>query len=253
MSAAELVAGLGRGDDLAVRLDGHRRELRAHCRRILGSGADADDAVQETLIRAWRHADRFEGRSSLRTWLYRIATNVCIDLARARGRRAEPVDLGRDDLGAADPALRPAPAPSPEQAVEAAEDVRRAFALALAHLPATQRAAVVLYDVFRWPARDVADLMGTTPAAVASAVQRARVTLAALPRAGEGGGGRHGGLAGGDGDADRGGDPEAALDEAAGDLLGRYVDAFRAYDLDALATIERRGRGPAAGALRWGR
>ncbi len=164
-------------DELARRLDGHRRELVGHCHRILGSAADAEDAAQETLVRAWRHLDRFEQRSSLRTWLYRIATNVCVDATRARARRAVPVDLSpgaaSGDGGPGHPGDDWAPPdrtrrrdPSPEDAAESAEAVERAFVAALAHLPRRQRVALVLYDVFRWPAQDVADLLGTTPASV---------------------------------------------------------------------------------------
>ena len=216
-------------DELARRLDGHRRELVGHCHRILGSAADAEDAAQETLVRAWRHLDRFERRSSLRTWLYRIATNVCVDATRARARRAVPVDLSPgaasgagaggpghhgDDWAPPDRTRRRDP--SPEEAAESAEAVERAFVAALAHLPRRQRVALVLYDVFRWPAQDVADLLGTTPASVTSAAQRARATLAARSAA-----------------ALPGPDPGRHAD-----LVGGYVDAFRRLDIGALLALE---------------
>jgi RNA polymerase sigma-70 factor (ECF subfamily) len=193
---------------LAQALDAHRPELAKHCHRILGSAADADDAVQETIIRAWRHYDRFEHRSSVRTWLYRIATNVCVDQVRSRSRRPAPVDV------------EATPSPEPDEAAVAADDLRAALLAAITHLPARQRAVFVLHDVFRWPAHDVAGLLGTSTAAVASAAQRARGTLAGLR---DTAGGRH------------------ALTGRQARLLRGYVDAFARYDLGALATMELDG------------
>jgi RNA polymerase sigma-70 factor (ECF subfamily) len=212
-------------------LEAHRRELTGYCYRMLGSGAEADDAVQETLVRAWQAADRFEGRSSVRTWLYRIATNVCADMGRSPQRRARPVDLG--------PARAPDPVhladvlpdgrwitPVPDSAVidptgdpadvaAARESIRLAFVSALQQLPARQRAALVLCDVFRWSANDVAELLDTTPASVNSSLQRGRATLAQTPSS----------------------DPAPPLSAEQEVLLARYVDAFERYDLDALATL----------------
>jgi RNA polymerase sigma-70 factor (ECF subfamily) len=203
----------------------YRRELTGFCYRMLGSGSEAEDAVQETMIRAWRAEKRFEGRSSVRAWLYRIATNVCIDMGRQTQRRTRPVDLG--------PASRPdelvgAPLPSerwvspiadalldPAELVATRDSVRLAFVAALQHLPPRQRAALILCEVLRWPAAEAAGLLDTTVASVNSALQRARATLAALP-------------------ADSHAGP---LDDQTGDLLERYVDAFERYDMEALRSL----------------
>jgi RNA polymerase sigma-70 factor (ECF subfamily) len=159
-----------------------RRELTGYCTRILGSAFEADDAVQETMVRAWRRQDSFEGRSSVHSWLYRIATNVCLDMLRSRGRRAVPTDLDSlevlphgQDLQAEDPA----------DTVAAREQVQQAFVVALQALPARQRSVLILRDVLRWSSPEVAELLGTTPASVNSALQRARATLAARRAAGE--------------------------------------------------------------------
>jgi RNA polymerase sigma-70 factor (ECF subfamily) len=205
---------------LAEALDAHRPELAKHCHRILGSAADADDAVQETIIRAWRHYDRFEHRSSVRTWLYRIATNVCVDQVRSRSRRPAPVDVEAEAAAAPPASVAAAPSPEPDEAAMAADDLRAALLAAITHLPARQRAVFVLHDVFRWPAHDVAGLLGTSTAAVASAAQRARGTLAGLR---DTAGGRH------------------ALTGGQARLLRGYVDAFARYDLGALATMELDG------------
>lgn len=225
----------GSGRVALVDVDGletHRRELTGYCYRMLGSGAEADDAVQETMLRAWRAADGFDGRSSVRTWLYRIATNVCTDMHRSPQRRARPVDLGpsRDP----DPALlvdvRPentwiTPIPDeqvidvhgdPGDVVAARDTIRLAFVSALQRLPARQRAALVLCEVLQWPAADVAELLDTTVPSVNSALQRARATMAEAP-----------GSAG----------PTVPLDEAQSALLARYVEAFERYDHDALAAL----------------
>ncbi|RKS80555.1 RNA polymerase sigma-70 factor (ECF subfamily) [Motilibacter peucedani] len=208
----------------------HRRELTAYCYRLLGSGAEAEDAVQETMLRAWRSADGFEGRSSLRSWLYRIATNVCIDMQRAPQRRALPMDLGGpshagDDLGAplpesawvrpvADSAVLPESA-DPAELVALRDSVRLAFVAALQHLPPRQRAVLVLREVLDWPAAQVAELLDSTVASVNSALARARATLSAL-------------------DLQPG---TAALEPEARPLLERYVAAFEAYDVDALVSL----------------
>ncbi|MFB9234387.1 sigma-70 family RNA polymerase sigma factor [Plantactinospora siamensis] len=219
-------------DRLDLRLDGHRRELTGYCYRMLGSPFDAEDAVQETMVRAWRGMAGFDGRSSLRTWLYRIATNVCVDLARGRARRALPMDLGgpcapvESAVGeptpavewiepAPDPAVLPAEADPAELAV-ARESVRLAFVAALQHLPARQRAVLVLRDVLRFSAAEVAEQLDASVTSVNSALQRARATMAA--RAAEAG-------------------PPATLGAAEAQLLERYVEAFERYDVDTLVAL----------------
>jgi RNA polymerase sigma-70 factor (ECF subfamily) len=212
-------------------LEQHRRELTAYCYRMLGSPFEAEDAVQDTLLRAWRSLDRFEGRSAVRSWLYRIATNVCLDMLNGRERRARPMDLG--------PAREPEIAnlhtlpevtwiePVPESAVVgdgdpadvavARETIRLAFVAALQHLPPRQRAVLILCEVLRWKASEVAELLDTSVPSVNSALQRARATLDAR-------------------DANAS-DPPAALSEADRELLARYVDAFQRYDMEALTSL----------------
>jgi RNA polymerase sigma-70 factor (ECF subfamily) len=211
-------------------LEPFRVELTGYAYRMLGSVFDAEDAVQETLLRAWRGRDGFDGRSSLRTWLYRIATNVCLDQLRGRGRRALPVDLGGPVAPVAGSLGTPAgdwvePAPDsavlptdPAELAVARESVRLAFVAALQHLPPRQRAVLILRDVLRWRADEVADLLDATVPAVNSALQRARATLAAVR-------------------AERRAGPD--LDPVDRDLLDRYVDAFARYDVDALVALLR--------------
>lgn len=220
--------------DRTPELEAYRSELTGYCYRMLGSAFEAEDAVQETMVRAWRALDRFEGRSQLRSWLYRIATNVCLDMLGSRQRRARPMDLG--PAGTADMAL-PAPltesvwiepipddrvVPSggdPAETAIARESVRLAFMAALQHLPPRQRAVLILREVLRWQASEVAALLDTTVASVNSALQRARATLEAR---------------GVSADA-----PAGPVDEDAQQLLGRYVDAFERYDMDALTALLR--------------
>ena len=156
-----------------------RRELTGYCSKILGSAFEADDAVQETMVRAWTRRDSFEGRSSARSWVYRIATNVCLDMLRGRRRRAVPMDLDGLEVLPHDQDLQAAVALDPSDTVAAKEQVQLAFVVALQTLPARQRAVLILRDVLRWSAPEVADLLDTTPASVNSALQRARATLAA--------------------------------------------------------------------------
>ena len=212
-------------------LEQYRRELTGYCYRMLGSGFEADDAVQETMLRAWRAAEGFEGRSSVRSWLYRIATNICLDMLRGRQRRALPMDLGpasppveallgpwqTDDIWIspiADDRVVPEHADPAEVAV-AREGIRLAFVTALQHLPARQRATLILCEVLRIPAAEAAATLGTSVPAINSALQRARATLASLPEEQ-----RPGPL-----DADQAG------------MLARYVDAFQRYDMDELVTL----------------
>jgi RNA polymerase sigma-70 factor (ECF subfamily) len=211
-------------------LEQHRAELTAYCYRMLGSPFEAEDAVQETLLRAWRGLDRFEGRAALRSWLYRIATNVCFDMLNARERRARPMDLGparepvESNLNALPevnwiepiPASAVAPESDPAEVAVAHETIRLAFVAALQHLPPRQRAALILCEVLRWKASEVAELLETSVASVNSALQRARATLEAN---------------------DVGTDPAPQLDEADRELLSRYVKAFEAYDIDALTSL----------------
>jgi len=217
--------------ELEHRLEPYRGELTGYCYRMLGSPFEAEDAVQETLIRAWRGLDRFEGRAQLRSWLYRIATNVCLDMLDGRQRRARPMDLG--PAAEPDPALlntlpettwiQPipdgllAPEGDPADVAVARETIRLAFVAALQHLPPRQRATLILCEVLRWQASEVAELLETSVASVNSALQRARATLAAA-----------------DLDADA-----VPLDEIDGALLARYVAAFEAYDLEALTSLIR--------------
>jgi RNA polymerase sigma-70 factor (ECF subfamily) len=224
---------LGPEEGLDPRLVQHRRELTGYCYRMLGSSFDAEDAVQETLLRAWRALDDFEGRSALRSWLYRIATNVCLDQLAGRQRRALPIDLspGRpwqpveSSLAAQRPgtawvepmldrAVLPEDGDPAELAVER-ESIRLAFIAALQHLPPRQRAVLLLREVLRWKADEVAQLLGTTVASVNSALQRARSSL-----------------------AEAGSRPEPKpLDEGDRELLDRYIDAFERYDIDALVRL----------------
>ncbi|HET7726479.1 MAG TPA: sigma-70 family RNA polymerase sigma factor [Candidatus Limnocylindrales bacterium] len=218
--------------DRAVELEAHRTQLIAHCYRMLGSAFEAEDAVQETMLRAWRALDRFEGRSQLRSWLYRIATNVCLDMLSSRERRVRPMDLrgpgrGDDALPAPlDEATWLGPIPDefvvpaggdPAEVALARETVRLAFMAAIQHLPPRQRAVLLLRDVLRWQASEVADLLDTSVAAVNSALQRARETLSARRVTTDA--------------------PAPDLDAASSELVGRYVDAFERYDMDALTAV----------------
>ncbi len=217
-------------DELEGALEQHRGELTAYCYRMLGSPFEAEDAVQETLIRAWRSYDRFEGRAALRSWLYRIATNVCLDMLDGKERRARPMDLGparepiESNLSTQPEAtwIQPiptglAPERDPAEVAVVRETIRLAFVAALQHLPPRQRAALVLCEVLRWQATEVAELLDTSVASVNSALQRARATLAANDVSAS--------------------DPSPPLDESDRELLARYVEAFERYDIDALTAL----------------
>jgi RNA polymerase sigma-70 factor (ECF subfamily) len=219
--------------ELEARLEAHRAELTAYCYRMLGSAFEAEDAVQETFLRAWRAYDRFEGRAALRSWLYKIATNVCLDMKGAAQRRALPVDL--NPAGTADQPLGPTlpesawvePVPDertvaadgdPADVAETRESIRLAFVAALQHLPPRQRAVLILREVLRWKADEVATLLDTSVASVNSALQRARATLARK------------GVVEGD-------TTPAQLDAEQEALLQRYVAAFEQYDMSALTSL----------------
>jgi RNA polymerase sigma-70 factor (ECF subfamily) len=219
-------------EDVELKLERYRTELTAYAYRMLGSAFEAEDAVQETLLRAWRGFDRFEGRSALRSWLYRIATNVCLDMLSGTERRARPMDLAP-----AKSADVPLPEPLPEttwivpipdgrvvatdgdpaELVESRETIRLAFVAALQHLPPRQRAVLILREVLRWKASEVAELLETSVASVNSALQRARSTLDAI-------------------DIDDT-DTLEAMDDEQRSLLARYVDAFERYDMDSLTSL----------------
>ena len=223
--------------DVEVLLERHRRELTGYCYRMLGGAHEAEDAVQETMLRAWRAFDRFEGRAAVRSWLFRIATNVCIEMLRGRKRRALPVDLaGPAERGARTGAPLPEvtwvqPVPDgrvlpatddPADRAVARESVRLAFVAALQHLSPRQRAVLILRDVLRWRAREVAELLGTTVVSVNSALQRGRAALAAVDEAaGEGP----------TGPLDDPTDPDTQA------FLERYVEAFQRFDVDGLVAL----------------
>jgi RNA polymerase sigma-70 factor (ECF subfamily) len=218
--------------NLELQLEQHRVELTAYAYRMLGSSFEAEDAVQETLLRAWRSLDRFEGRAALRTWLYQIATNVCLDMLKSRQRRARPMDLGPPQpadspLGDQLPEvtwLEPIPDgrvlpndADPAELTLSRESIKLAFVAALQHLPPRQRAVLILREVLRWKATEVAALLETSVASVNSALQRARMTLAANEVTED--------------------VPPASMDEEQRQLLARYVDAFERYDMDALTSL----------------
>jgi RNA polymerase sigma-70 factor (ECF subfamily) len=222
-------------DDAAVaaELDRHRPGLTAHCYRMLGSAFDAEDAMQETFIRAWRGFDRFEGRAELRSWLYRIATNVCLDMLQGRARRALPMNLGPaaapdTDLGVpAGEATWVSPIPDlrvvtpdadPAEAVAARDGIRLAFIAALQHLGPKPRAVLLLRDVLGWHADEVAEALDTTVTAVHSMLRRARRTMA---------------------ERDGSRDAPPTLPESEWKVVARYVDAFQRADVDALVALLR--------------
>jgi len=221
--------------ELERELEQHRRQLTGYCYRMLGSAFEAEDAVQETMLRAWRSIDRFEGRAALSSWLYRIATNVCLTMLDGRKRRAQPMDFGPAGSPAVDAAtlvthpeatwLEPIPDglvlpvdSDPAELAMARETLRLAFVAALQHLPARQRAVLILREVLRWQASEVAELLDTSVASVNSALQRARATLA-------------------DRDVTVSDPAPAAMDADDQALLARYCDAFEEFDIDALVAL----------------
>jgi RNA polymerase sigma-70 factor, ECF subfamily len=218
--------------ELELQLEAHRRELTGYCYRMLGSAFECEDAVQETFVRAWKNYDSFEGRAALRSWLYRIATNVCLDMLGSRQRRARPIDLGPSSTAEnasmvqlpemtwigpiPDGKVFSAEADPAELAV-AKETIRLAFIAALQYLPPKQRAVLILREVLRWQATEVAELLETSVASVNSALQRARATLSSA----------------GVTDAD----PLEPMDDDQKALLTRYLEAFERYDLESLTTL----------------
>jgi RNA polymerase sigma-70 factor (ECF subfamily) len=220
---------------LEDQLEQHRSELRAYCYRMLGSPFEAEDAVQETFIRAWRGLERFEGRAALRSWLYRIATNVSLDMLNGRERRARPMDLGpaREPVESnlntlpevtwiepiPDDGLVFSPAADPADVAVSRETIRLAFVAALQHLPPRQRAVLILCEVLRWKAVEVAELLDTSVASVNSALQRARATLEESNLSAA--------------------DTLPSVGEEDAELLARYVQAFEQYDMDALTSLIR--------------
>jgi RNA polymerase sigma-70 factor (ECF subfamily) len=218
--------------ELASELEQYRSELKAYCYRMLGSPFDAEDAVQETFIRAWRGFERFEGRAAIRSWLYRIATNVSLDMLNGKERRARPMDLGpaREPIEANLHTLPEVtwiePVPDglvlsddgdPAEVAQSRETLRLAFVAALQHLPPRQRAVLILCEVLRWKASEVAELLDTSVASVNSALQRARATLESSQVSAS--------------------DTSASVDVADAELLDRYVKAFEEYDMDALTSL----------------
>jgi len=222
----------GASESVELQLEQHRVELTGYCYRMLGSAFEAEDAVQETFIRAWRGFDRFEGRAALRSWLYRIATNVCLDMLDGRERRARPMDLGPawnpdGPIGRTLPEvtwIEPVPnsfvAPAdtdPSEVAVSRETIRLAFVAALQNLPPRQRAVLILCEVLRWKAAEVAELLDTSVASVNSALQRARATLEASDVSAA--------------------DTPSSVDEADAELLRRYVEAFERYDIETLTSL----------------
>jgi RNA polymerase sigma-70 factor (ECF subfamily) len=230
-------SGLDQADDrpLDLQIEDYRRELTGYCYRMLGSAFEAEDAVQDTMIRAWKGLAKFDGRASLRSWLYRIATNVCIDALNGRKRRAVPMDLGAPGAPVAESLREPlpdaewlepmpdarvsTPAGDPAEKAVARETIRLAFIAALQHLPARQRAVLILREVLCWKAAEVAELLGTTVASVNSALQRARATLSEQ------------------GVSEAAPGTSAPTDPAQTELLMRYMAAFEAFDMEALTAL----------------
>jgi RNA polymerase sigma-70 factor, ECF subfamily len=217
--------------DLEQQLEAQRKALTGFCYRMLGSPFEAEDAVQETMLRAWRGFEHFEGRAALRSWLFKIATNVCLDMVKGRERRALPMDLGgpqapieanlhmRSEVTWIEPIADSALAgeADPADVAVAHETIRLAFVAALQHLPPRQRAVLILCEVLRWQAAEVGQLLDTSVASVNSALQRARATIAASGITPE--------------------DTVPPTDEAQRQLLARYVAAFEQYDLNALTAL----------------
>ena len=234
---ADVQAAAPDRSELEAAFEQQRRQLTGYCYRMLGSAFEAEDAVQETMLRAWRSFDRFEGRAALSSWLYRIATNVCLTMLDGRNRRARPMDFGGPSAPEVpdgttlvrhtgeDMWVEPIPTGQvlsadgdPAAVAESRETLRLAFVAALQHLPARQRAVLILREVLRWQATEVAELLDTSVASVNSALQRARATLA-------------------DRDVEVGEVSADAVGAEDRELLDRYVAAFEDFDMDALVAL----------------
>jgi RNA polymerase sigma-70 factor, ECF subfamily len=227
------VSAIGVTASIEEALEPHRRELTGYCYRMLGSGFEAEDAVQETMVRAWRNADSLESPEALRAWMYRIAHNVCLDMLKGSQRRARPMDLGPASTAAStvgpplveetwvmpiqDSRVLPTEG-DPAEMAAARETVRLAFVAALQHLPPKQRAVLILREVLRWQASEVAELLNTSVASVNSALQRARATIDAL-------------------EIDATTSPTTVDGDEERDLLAKYVDAFESYDVNAFVSL----------------
>jgi RNA polymerase sigma-70 factor, ECF subfamily len=229
-------------------LEPYRREMTAYSYRMLGSAFEAEDAVQETMVRAWKGLDRFEGRAALRSWLYRIATNVCLDMLKSRERRARPMDvapLGSADVVLGEPLaeatwIQPIPDgrvmgadSDPAEVAVLRETINLAFMAVLQHLPPRQRAVLILREVLQWRATEVAELLDTTVASVNSALQRARATLAETTQLES----RTAGPDSPAGEAEPAHPAPQPPAEQERELLARYVDAFERYDMEALVAV----------------
>ena len=221
-----------RPDGFVSEMEDHRRELTGYCYRMLGAGSEAEDAVQETFLRAWRGRDGFQRRATLRSWLYKIATNVCLDMPQRPQRRARPMDLVAETTTEA-AVLNELPeyrwvqpiadgrvltsGSDPAELAAQRETLRLAFVAALQTLPPRQRAVLILREVLHWQASEVAALLDTTTASVNSALQRARATIEAHEMTGD----------------------EPRLDPEDEELLARYMSCFERYDIDQLVTLLR--------------
>jgi RNA polymerase sigma-70 factor, ECF subfamily len=228
LSTSDLLTAAREGDEnaFAALIEPHRRDLHAHCYRMLGSLQDAEDALQDALLRSWRGLDRFEGRASLRTWLHRIATNACLDLAKRRPQRVLPIDYGPSSDphdGPGEPLIESVwvePYPDEHVAYEQRESVELAFVAALQHLPASQRAVLILREVLGFSAREVADTLDSSVASVNSALQRARKAVdERLPAQSQ----------------------QATVrtlgDQRLHELVDAYVDAWERGDVEAVAAM----------------
>ncbi len=219
---------LSRTPSIEQELEVHRRALTGYCYRMIGSGSEAEDAVQETMVRAWKASGQLETRAALKSWLFRIASNVCFDMLQGSQRRATPMDMGPasapdSPLGSTEhmwvKPIADERVVDPAELADSRETLKLAFVAALQHLPPRQRAVLILREVLRWQASEVAELLETSVASVNSALQRARATLDAL-------------------DLDTGG--AARVDDAEQrELLAKYVDAFERYDIASLVTLLR--------------
>lgn len=209
--------------ELESQFEQHRSELTAYAYRMLASPFEAEDAVQETFIRAWRGFDRFEGRAAVKSWLYRITTNVCLDMLNGRERRPRPMDLGparepiEANLNVPAEVTWLQPIPDPADVAVDRETIKLAFVAALQHLPPRQRAVLILCEVLRWQATEVAELLETSVASVNSALQRARATIESNDLAAT--------------------TTTAELDDDDRAMLARYVEAFERYDVEALTSL----------------